>query len=319
MKISIIIPTYNRPEGLKLLLASISAQIEICNSIEIVVIDNSMNPLESVKDVCDLSGLKTSNLHLIHQPNPGVSNARNAGILQSKGKWLIFVDDDEEMGVDYLKVALELINCNDPMTIYGGQYIPILEPGGPAWVKDSYYYVGYGENAHPLKESDYLLGGNLIISRILLNKIGAFNPELGHSRHQASYGEDTELCMRALSAGAEQFYDPKLFIFHHIPLFRMSIDRIKEQRRKSARFKAIAHLKHITTPKAFLSRLALKSYFMRVVLKESIIIAGNTIKNLFRDKKLYPYWQNYLIEHTLLHYSRLHINLQIYRMISLVK
>lgn len=91
--VSIVIPTYKRPEGIKNALESLIGQSAGKRVLEIVVADN--DPKASAKDlVADFA--KTSAIDVIykHVPQPGVSNARNGALSIARGRFIAFLDDD---------------------------------------------------------------------------------------------------------------------------------------------------------------------------------------------------------------------------------
>jgi len=91
-KVSVIIPTYNRP---KLLLRAINSVVtQTYTNLEIIVIDNAStdNIEEIVKNFND-NRIK----YLRHDENRGGSAARNAGIKNATGEYISFLDDDDEI------------------------------------------------------------------------------------------------------------------------------------------------------------------------------------------------------------------------------
>ena len=88
MKISVIIPTYNRDKFLKRALISVYSQTYKVN--EIIVIDDGStdNTSRILKDFPDVI--------YIYQDNSGVSSARNLGITVAKNDWIAFLDSDDE-------------------------------------------------------------------------------------------------------------------------------------------------------------------------------------------------------------------------------
>ena len=88
-KVSVIIPTYNRAEFVTKAIQSVLGQS--FKDYEIIVIDDGSTDAtrEALAPYMD-------RIHYIHQKNSGVSSARNAGILQSRGEWISFLDSDDE-------------------------------------------------------------------------------------------------------------------------------------------------------------------------------------------------------------------------------
>ena len=88
MRVSVVIPTYNRYEPLKRALTSVFAQTY--TPFEVIVVDDGSSDKTSQiqKDF--------PNIVYIYQKNQGVSSARNRGIKASKSEWIAFLDSDDE-------------------------------------------------------------------------------------------------------------------------------------------------------------------------------------------------------------------------------
>lgn len=86
MKISVIIPTFNRSSFLIPAINSIKSQTFKVD--EIIVIDDGSS--DNTKKV-----LANLDIKYIYQKNKGVSNARNRGIKESKNEWIAFLDSDD--------------------------------------------------------------------------------------------------------------------------------------------------------------------------------------------------------------------------------
>lgn len=93
--VSIVVPTYQRPDGIKIALGSLMNQKIDGRLVEIVVADN--DPAGSAKDFVE-SFKKDSpyEIQYVHVPEPGVSNARNGALKHARGRFIIFLDDDME-------------------------------------------------------------------------------------------------------------------------------------------------------------------------------------------------------------------------------
>ena len=89
--LSIIIPVYNVEAYIGKLLQSIFSQDT--EGVEIIVVndgtpDDSMNVVQGFVPV-------HANLHIVNQPNRGLSEARNTGLKHAQGKYVWFVDGDD--------------------------------------------------------------------------------------------------------------------------------------------------------------------------------------------------------------------------------
>jgi glycosyltransferase involved in cell wall biosynthesis len=112
MKISLIIPTYNRSELLARALLSVFAQTTLPD--EVIVIDDG-----STDDTQEMLQKSFPQVTYLYQENKGVSSARNIGIKHSSGNWITLLDSDDtwiktklEQQVAALKKAPEMKVCH---------------------------------------------------------------------------------------------------------------------------------------------------------------------------------------------------------------
>ena len=110
---SIIIPTKDRPA---LVARAVRSALAACpEGGEVIVIDDGSDPPMSTEPL----GVEDPRLTLIvNGPPHGASPARNAGIAQSSGRVIFFLDDDDEMLPDYPDAILERLRA-DPALDYG--------------------------------------------------------------------------------------------------------------------------------------------------------------------------------------------------------
>lgn len=97
MKISVVIPLYNKKDTILRALQSVLSQTVMPQEI-IVVNDGSTDDSEQVVAV-----LKHRLIKLVNQSNQGVSSARNRGIDEANYEWIAFLDADDEWLPDFLK------------------------------------------------------------------------------------------------------------------------------------------------------------------------------------------------------------------------
>lgn len=102
MKITVVIPLYNKQSTIQGALESVFTQTVQPEEI-IVVNDGSTDGSEKV-----VESLNYPLINLIHQPNAGVSTARNRGIDESTGEWIAFLDADDEWLPEYLETIQNL-------------------------------------------------------------------------------------------------------------------------------------------------------------------------------------------------------------------
>lgn len=106
MRLSIIIPYYNTEKYTDELLNVLERQIT--KDCEIILIDDgSDEPYEPYQDF----------VRVFRQPNKGVSVARNKGLKEAKGEYIVFIDSDDLVTEDYIEQIFKAIETN-PDTVY---------------------------------------------------------------------------------------------------------------------------------------------------------------------------------------------------------
>ena len=105
MKISVIIPSYNREETLRRALNSVFKQTSKAN--EVIVIDDG-----SSDKTADLIPQHYPDVKLIQQSNQGVSAARNTGIKSAQYDWIALLDSDDEWLPEKLKTIRQAYKEN---------------------------------------------------------------------------------------------------------------------------------------------------------------------------------------------------------------
>ncbi len=90
--VSIIVPVYNTDEYvLQSFVDSLCKQRY--TAIEIIIVDDGSN--EATRTICDSLLKKDDRIKVFHKENGGVSKARNFGACQACGKYMMYVDSDE--------------------------------------------------------------------------------------------------------------------------------------------------------------------------------------------------------------------------------
>lgn len=95
---SIIIPVYNVKEYLDDCLKSILEQTYI--NYEIILVDDGST--DGSAELCDNYSRNYKNIKVIHENNSGVSCARNVGLANSSGKYILFVDPDDSVKKNFI-------------------------------------------------------------------------------------------------------------------------------------------------------------------------------------------------------------------------
>jgi glycosyltransferase involved in cell wall biosynthesis len=104
--VSVIIPLHNKGKYIWRALNSVLAQTY--EDFEVVVVDDGSS--DDGPDI--VRKYKDQRLRLLHQENAGPGAARNRGIRETSGRYVAFLDADDEWLPDFLKVTLDHLNKN---------------------------------------------------------------------------------------------------------------------------------------------------------------------------------------------------------------
>lgn len=103
--ITVIIPVYKVEEYLEKCVKSI--QNQTYRNLEIVLVDDG-SP-DNCGKMCDEYAKQDERIKVIHKPNGGLSDARNAGIEVAKGEYIAFVDSDDFVSKDYIEYMYHML------------------------------------------------------------------------------------------------------------------------------------------------------------------------------------------------------------------
>lgn len=119
--VSVVLPTYNRPEYVERAIASVVAQTY--DRIELVVVDDcSDHPIEEVVDHDSLDRLERYEFER-HDENRGGSAARNTGIRAARGDYLALLDDDDRWRPEKIARQVERIRNSEAEAAYTGDEV----------------------------------------------------------------------------------------------------------------------------------------------------------------------------------------------------
>lgn len=159
-RISVIIPTFRRPEGVRRAVESALAQTG-APDFEVVVVDNA--PEGGAAPA--LSGFDDTRLRLVSEPHPGVATARNAGWAAASAPVIAFLDDDETAGPGWLAALYDALTALDASVVFG-PIKTVLPDTAPAAHRD--FLDGFFARTGPESDGrleDYFGCGNSMIDR----------------------------------------------------------------------------------------------------------------------------------------------------------
>jgi GT2 family glycosyltransferase len=186
--VSIVIPTFARPDGLRACLDGISRMRFDMSRIEVIVVDDGGGP-DAVAPV--VAGFRDRlTIHTLKKPNGGPASARNAGAGVARGRFLAFIDDDcvplpEWIGS--LMVVLE----NQHGALTGGPVINGLpdDPYAAASQRIATYVAGH--YAEGRGGERFFTTNNFALSAERFRELGGFDETI-----PGWTAEDKEFCDR---------------------------------------------------------------------------------------------------------------------------
>lgn len=107
--ISVIIPVYNAQKYLRECVNSVRCQTR--SDLQILLINDGST--DSSGMICDALAAEDSRIQVIHQPNRGVSAARNAGLRAATGELISFIDADDTLDPDMYEYLIRLLEEYD--------------------------------------------------------------------------------------------------------------------------------------------------------------------------------------------------------------
>lgn len=197
MKLSFVISAHNEEKFIGRCLESIKKQLpEVDFDSEIIVVNNASTD-STPKVVQSFAGVL-----LINEPRKGLTYARQAGFKASSGEIIANLDADTILTNNWLKTVVREFKKNPNLAGLSGPFIYYdLSLPANLLVRVFYYfgYISYLINRYILRLSSMLQGGNVVVRRSALQKIGGFNLEVNF------YGEDTDLARRLQAIGPTKF------------------------------------------------------------------------------------------------------------------
>lgn len=159
MTVSVIIPTFRRPEGLRLAIQSVLAQSR--RPEEIIIVDNA--PEGCARGIADNArAVARCRVTYVHEPRSGISNARNAGFTAATGRYIAFLDDDEIATSDWLGALMDTAQTLDVQVVFGPLRAEVPQPDGLLGQLAARLYSRAGSASDCLLDEAWGTGNSLI-------------------------------------------------------------------------------------------------------------------------------------------------------------
>ena len=239
MDITLLVCTHNQASLLEKCLTSLAAlRLPSGMSSEILVVDNSSSD-GTPHVVSTFADLRPHlDVRLLKEQRQGVAFARKLGLLEARGEWVAFVDDDCRLENDWLEEMRYFSRKHPHAGAFGGKNALEWErpPSGLALAYgDSLARQDWGDAEERMPDTGKRCpcGAGLVLRKAAVCSSGYLEQGRLTGRHPRTLGagEDTEVQLMIRNAGWELWYAPRLRVRHFIPAHRTSPEYLRRLHR----------------------------------------------------------------------------------------
>lgn len=247
-RISILVPTFRRPQLLPKALASILAQQNCAlDAIEVIVVDNcpDASARPSFERVREIAGGRLC-LRYLHEPRPGISHARNRALTAARADHVLFLDDDLEAAPELIATYLRALTQTSA-AILVGPVEPVFEAtsDGSGDIADAdmrdYFSRRYAvPNLADISDDIARLGtANALFDRhACFPDFDPFEPSLG-----LLGGEDTLMFRTLQQRGLRFAWVQDAVVLEFVPRQRQTQEYVRLRRFRSGQIRVLTALR----------------------------------------------------------------------------
>ena len=202
-QVSVVIPTYREPAGVRRALLSLFEQDLPKDQYEILVVDSS--PDDAVRrTVADLQADAPCTLRLLTKPAEGPGPSRHLGAGRARGAIIAFMDSDCRAAPQWLRHGIAAFA--NGVGIVQGRTLP--EPDVPLGIFTWYVRIE--------QETFIYEGANIFYRKAAYDQVGGFAPEYCSSAFNTMGGEDLDLAWRVKRAGWASRFCAEALVYHEV-------------------------------------------------------------------------------------------------------
>ena len=191
---------------------------------EVLVVDN--NCKDSTPEMLRQAALRFPvPFRFVREEKQGLSHARNRGIRESRGKYLLFTDDDTQPDHAWVESVCRTFKERKCDAV-AGKIALKLACDRPVWLTDELLaflaHLDYGPTEKILSvEEAPPIGANMAFLASVFDKVGGFDPALGRTGNKLIGGEEIDLFQRFLKMGLTAIYQPRAIVRHVVDQDRL--------------------------------------------------------------------------------------------------
>ena len=230
MRVTVVVPTFDRAASLERALAHVlAARIPPGCERAVVVVDN--NSTDSTRAV---SERLRDRVQYVFEPAQGLSHARNAGIAAARrdgaddGAIVAFTDDDVEVAPDWIEAMTSAFAARPEVECVGGRVLPRWTAAPPSWLTRAHWaplaLQDHGDAARVFDAARplCLVGANVAFRARVFDRLGGFSPDVQRVRDSIGSTEDHEMLARLYSSGGRALYVPEMIVHAEVPPQRLT-------------------------------------------------------------------------------------------------
>jgi len=173
--VSVIIPTYNRPESLVHAIKSVLDQTY--RPIEIIVVNDGGDDVEAI--VSSLNRDQRCIVYVKHAANKGLAAARNTGLALARGRYVAYLDDDDRFYPEHVETLVAFLEQSEYRVAYSDAYrVHVVKEGDRSVVLGKDLPYSYDFNASALLVGNYFPVLTVMHERTCLDQCGMFDETL---------------------------------------------------------------------------------------------------------------------------------------------
>lgn len=238
MKVSVVIPTYDRLDSLTRCLPAVLEQDFPADDYEVIVVvdgstDGSIDYLHSLSPPCSLK--------VIEQQNRGSSAARNRGVAEASGDLILMLDDDNLVKKNLVRLHVEAHSCGGAEVVVGAVLLAPESPAGLAtdlmrW-SNELYLARLVSQGGPQSPFEVWLNSNCSMSRELFTSLGGCDEQFSF------HGDDDDFTIRCWRTGARFCFRSDIVTYHR---YSKTVDElIRDYGTNAARAEIVLCCKHL--------------------------------------------------------------------------
>ena len=258
-------------------------------ALELILVDNAST--DGTAEFAELTWQALGNpytLRIMPEPRPGKGYAVETGYDSANYKYILTVDDDNWLDINYLIKAVELFNRYSDIGVLQGHSTGKFEVAPPAWVKkhEQYFIIGGPtENVGYFSSQNFFVwGAGMVILKEDWNYLRSNGFSFLTSKLPGkAAGEDNETAIALLLLGRKIYYSDELKYIHFMPKGRVVWSKLMQN------FEVFGYVSHYVFLYALVIDAYLNSYKITkaIAIKKFFIHPPNIFEFTWKQNILY--------------------------------